>query len=274
MLRKESVLGGGAGITGVYGTLTQGCYRHIFYVWHKHAGLGRDSLLLDVGAGLGLPLWLAAVLGVRRTVGVENDPVKCHKATAVSAAVIGHLKAEHRGLEVASPRIVCCEAHEVSTLEPATHVLFVWQGWDIFDKRHYGRLVAAARSVQGIAIVQYEIKDVQGTVSTTYCFGDGWELVEQSTVQLAGGGKMQCYVFKRDCAHSSGNNVTPLQNLLTLKQFQQQQGRYLRSSSKHDATLPSNSLGRRARRSPRVSVWQCLRTRGGKRRTGIVRAGM
>lgn len=54
LLQKQ--LGGGEGIEGIYGSITQKGTQRIFSSLHHNCGMGHDSVLVDVGAGLGRPL--------------------------------------------------------------------------------------------------------------------------------------------------------------------------------------------------------------------------
>lgn len=49
----EGKLGGGEGIEGVYGSITQTGMHKIFDCLHYNCGLDHRSTLVDVGAGLG-----------------------------------------------------------------------------------------------------------------------------------------------------------------------------------------------------------------------------
>ncbi len=75
-------LGGGGGNSGFYGTLTRASHNMVFELM----GLGQFSIFLDIGAGLGIPLLHAALLGVT-AIGVENDVQKCKKAQCMISSI-------------------------------------------------------------------------------------------------------------------------------------------------------------------------------------------
>jgi hypothetical protein len=49
----QGMLGGGEGIEGTYGSLTQAGMRAVLAALKGDAGMDSDSVLVDVGAGLG-----------------------------------------------------------------------------------------------------------------------------------------------------------------------------------------------------------------------------
>lgn len=49
----QSKLGGGEGIEGIYGSITASGMTKIFDCLHHNCGLGSNSTLVDIGAGLG-----------------------------------------------------------------------------------------------------------------------------------------------------------------------------------------------------------------------------
>ena len=80
MRSMENKLGGGEGIEGIYGSITQtGCSKimHSLGKW----GLKQGATLVDIGAGLGRPLLHALYANeIKNSWGIEIDPVKCDKA--------------------------------------------------------------------------------------------------------------------------------------------------------------------------------------------------
>ena len=88
----QNNLGGGEGVEGLYGSITGSFMQRILSCMRQHCGLGPDSHLLDVGAGLGRPLLHALFTeGVGAASGLELDAVKCMKAEAFD----GHHEVEH-----------------------------------------------------------------------------------------------------------------------------------------------------------------------------------
>jgi hypothetical protein len=53
LLPYQGKLGGGEGVVGIYGSITQAGMSKIFACMMKDTGFGPNSVLLDVGAGLG-----------------------------------------------------------------------------------------------------------------------------------------------------------------------------------------------------------------------------
>lgn len=49
----QNKLGGGEGIEGIYGSITKKGTQRIFSSLQYNTGFGRNSVLVDVGAGLG-----------------------------------------------------------------------------------------------------------------------------------------------------------------------------------------------------------------------------
>jgi hypothetical protein len=73
-------LGGGEGVEGIYGSITQKGTQRILTSLHHNCGLGPDSVLVDIGAGLGRPLLHAMHShGIKGGFGIELDTVKVAK---------------------------------------------------------------------------------------------------------------------------------------------------------------------------------------------------
>ena len=49
----QNKVGGGEGLEGCYGSITQTGVSEVYAALKEHAGLGKDSVLVDVGSGLG-----------------------------------------------------------------------------------------------------------------------------------------------------------------------------------------------------------------------------
>ena len=126
---------------------------------------GRDSVLVDVGAGLGRPL-LHAMLQcrVRRCFGSEVDAVKCSKAEVFMDRALRQVFANGllRGRPPARPEVLCAAVEDVATLGEATHAYSFWEGLPPDAKRGLGRLVRASGTLRAFAVVQRGIRDGPG----------------------------------------------------------------------------------------------------------------
>eukprot|EP00798_Chlamydomonas_sp_ICE-L_P009517 gene9517-12424_t len=89
----------------------------------KQTKLGKDSVLVDISAGLGIPL-VHAIVGfdVKSAFGIELDRIKWEE--------------------------------EVGTLVPATHAYSFWEGINVNGKMAFGRLFATSSTMQCVAVVQ------------------------------------------------------------------------------------------------------------------------
>jgi hypothetical protein len=178
MCKHEKVLGGGEGIEGVYGSLTSACMADVFGDW---PGFGSNSILLDVGCGIGRPQVQALCThGVSHSVGVEIDIVKCDKAVPFIQRA-----AQELGLDASCIKILHTggTSGELTTLEPCTHLYLCWQGWSDIHKAQMGALVAQSASVFCVCMVQHRFSDDQPA---------GWpelQLVNSRPVRTVGGGE-------------------------------------------------------------------------------------
>jgi len=83
MRSVERALGGGEGVAGLYGSITQGSMEKVIQAWKEKCEFGRKSIMCDIGAGLARPLLHAIGDGEidgSRSFGIEIDMVKCEKA--------------------------------------------------------------------------------------------------------------------------------------------------------------------------------------------------
>ncbi|MEW5317448.1 MAG: hypothetical protein WDW38_008742 [Sanguina aurantia] len=158
----ENKLGGGEGVEGVYGSITQTGMQKVINCLVNNCKLGSRSVLVDIGAGLGRPL-LHALLdpGVAEVFGVEMDSVKVQKAVAFGPQVLRQM--DQRGIlplghRLQPPEIRCASVEQVSSLEPATHAYSFWEGVPASGKEAFGKLFAKSRSLKAVAVVQRAIR--------------------------------------------------------------------------------------------------------------------
>eukprot|EP00887_Chlorella_sp_A99_P002183 scaffold21.g2183.t1 len=202
MQSVENRLGGGEGVEGLYGSINRSGMQKVVESLRAHCGLDSSSHLVDIGAGLGRPLMHALVdPGIASAAGVEIDRIKCDKASAFLAQTIAELR--RRGLlrpgELAeAPRIQCAAIEQVRTLDPATHAYSFWEGVPPDGKAAFGRLVAASRSLRGVAVVQRAMRGAPPPgVMAALGFGK-LALAQSFAVSMSGSGRsFTCYVFCR-----------------------------------------------------------------------------
>lgn len=75
--RCTGSLGGNGSGGAIYGELTTGSMQKVVDVMISHCGLGKDSIFIDVGAGLGKPnIHVAQYPGVAASYGIEHEQVR------------------------------------------------------------------------------------------------------------------------------------------------------------------------------------------------------
>ncbi|KAJ9513041.1 hypothetical protein QJQ45_029470 [Haematococcus lacustris] len=201
MQSVEAKLGGGEGVEGIYGSITQTGMQRIFESMRHNCGLDSSSVLVDIGAGLGRPLLHALVSpGIRGSFGVELDHVKVAKANAFLSQTLHHL--DQRGVarsgSLPKPRIDCTSVEKVASLEPATHAYSFWEGVPQQGKDAFGRLFASARTLKGVAVVQ---RSVRGEDPAHMMLEHGFGpllLIANFPVKMSGSGRsFQAYIFSK-----------------------------------------------------------------------------
>ena len=273
--KNQSRLGGGEGVEGLYGSITRTGTAKVLNSLSKHSSLDHRSHLVDVGAGLGRPLLHAlADPGVAMASGVELDPVKCEKAEAFAvqaraalllrrkkkkesskskkAAPTEEEEEEGGGEEEENPEkennwtlpslpdIQCCPVEALPSLDPATHVYSFWEGVPPTARAAFGKLVAASRTVRGVAVVQRAMRSRNGgggedgddggddkdagnvetsspfsssvpeAVMRDYGFGR-LELRESFAVSMSGSGRsFRAYVFSREVVEEENLALAPV----------------------------------------------------------------
>ncbi|CAG9461620.1 unnamed protein product [Pedinophyceae sp. YPF-701] len=191
MRRLETQLGGGEGVEGLYGSISQVSMQKVIDVLKSRCGLGRGSVFLDVGAGLGRPILHAiadAGVDAGRSFGVEIDSIKCEKARVVAARALG-------GGEV--PYYENKPIEGMSTLCPATHAYSFWEGVPHEARCAFGALFAASPTLQHVCVVQRHMREDAVANMEEYGFGDV-ALVDKFTVKMSGSGRsFQSYLFSK-----------------------------------------------------------------------------
>ena len=202
---------------GIYGSITQASMSRVLDALAAETALGPDSIMLDVGAGLGRPLMHALVShNIKRAVGIELDDVKVAKARALVRYIDRKNRIDGRQL---APCIdyVCSDIADAKAVhtDDVTHCYSFWEGLRPDAKEAFGRLVQKSDAVQGVAVVQPAVRGE----SPEQCM-HGWGfgslvLVNTFAVSMAGSGrKMTAYIFRRD-----SGVLTPSPRTLPLEEF-------------------------------------------------------
>ncbi|GIL61222.1 hypothetical protein Vafri_15627 [Volvox africanus] len=200
MQSYENKLGGGEGIEGLYGSITQASMQKVLDCLKRNSGLDSRSVFIDIGAGLGRPLLHAMVsIGVGSAWGVELDRIKCDKAAAFCRNVIQQLvKQEFLGSTVEVPSVICSPVEKVASLEPATHAYSFWEGVPPSGKEAFGKLFAKSRTLRAVAVVQRAIRG-QEPAAMMRDLGFGPVLLIASfPVKMSGSGRaFTAYIFTK-----------------------------------------------------------------------------
>lgn len=204
MQTTESQLGGGEGVEGLYGSITRNGTQEVLDGLAAHACLCEDSILVDIGAGLGRPLLHAAVShGVRQSFGIELDKVKCDKALAFGNRVLDALKRfqcdQQPELVLGnSPVVLCSPIEAVATLSPATHAYTFWEGVCSEARQALGALFASSKTLGAISMVQRTMRCDPVAEIEGYGFGPV-KLVGTCKVAMSGSGRrFTAYTFVKE----------------------------------------------------------------------------
>ncbi|GLI65751.1 hypothetical protein VaNZ11_009351 [Volvox africanus] len=200
MQSYENKLGGGEGIEGLYGSITQASMQKVLECLKRNSGLDSRSVFIDIGAGLGRPLLHAMVsIGVGSAWGVELDRIKCDKAAAFCRNVIQQLvKQELLRSTVEVPSVICSPVEKVASLEPATHAYSFWEGVPPSGKEAFGKLFVKSRTLRAVAVVQRAIRG-QEPAAMMRDLGFGPVLLIASfPVKMSGSGRaFTAYIFTK-----------------------------------------------------------------------------
>jgi hypothetical protein len=206
MQSMENKLGGGEGVEGLYGSITQTGTQHILDAMALHSCLCEDSILVDVGAGLARPL-LHAYLShkVAHAYGIEFDQVKCDKADAFGKRTLEEVRKweSSTGSSFSSavrtaPVVLCAAIENVVTLDPATHGYSFWEGVCSDARTAFGRLFQSSSTMGSVTVVQRTLraKDPPEFMASLG-FGDV-QLVATTSVSMSGSGrKFSAYTFMK-----------------------------------------------------------------------------
>lgn len=200
MTSIENRVGGGEGIEGIYGTLTQtGCQR-VMDTMHELCGLQENSILVDIGAGLGRPLLHALFSpGVRKAYGVEVDTVKCAKAAVFCQQTLLEMAQRQCSSTVRqAPEIVQGNIEEATTLDPCTHAFSFWEGIPVSARLAFGRLFSKSTTLRSVVVIQRSMRKEDPTdVMLDYGFG-ALTLTSTFPVKMSGrGAQFHAYIFLR-----------------------------------------------------------------------------
>lgn len=186
MRTVENQLGGGEGVCGIYGSITQASMERVVSSLKTHTGFSADSILLDIGSGLGRPLAHVALdPGVRRGVGIELDAMKHAKALVFMDRVAQKMEMEF-DVQLLNQDV----KNHGSTY---THAYAFWEGFSPDDKRAVARLFNS--SIEHIVIVQRAMRcPVLALADLGFCV----HLLDVVPVTMSGSGRaFKAYVFKK-----------------------------------------------------------------------------
>jgi hypothetical protein len=152
MRKIERQIGGDGGGAGMYGSLSEGGMQPIITYFKLH-GMGRESVFVDVGTGLGRPLVHAMVdAHVHTAYGYELAEEKCRNAREMMRRL--HQRGILSERQYRSIHLRCMDVARLHQLPPGTtHVYAFWQGFHPEDKMAFGRLFSECDTARSICVV-------------------------------------------------------------------------------------------------------------------------
>lgn len=209
----ENRLGGGEGIEGIYGSITQTGTSKIMEVMVESCNLNEESFVADVGAGLCRPLVHAVVgCGVKRAIGFEVDPIKCQKAISFISQ-LGKLPFIRAITPVVLDEIIavqCTAVENLATLHEVTHMYTFWEGIPSSAKHAVGRLVQASPNLKCVVVVQ---RSFRGAIPEKHMLQYGFgplELLASFPVCMGGSGRsFTSYIFSKVKTLDTVNMLVP-----------------------------------------------------------------
>lgn len=154
-------LQGRRGLDGPCLTLDVLQTHRVLTIMAKYGGIGPQSVLLDLGSGLGEFLLHAAVASGARCMGVELDALAHVKAVMLKDRHAEHLCANGMPEHAAAVRRIMLKNDAIERVRAAptcTHLYAFWSGFHASTKRHVARLWNEG-AMQCIAIV-HESADI------------------------------------------------------------------------------------------------------------------
>jgi hypothetical protein len=119
--KATGALGGGGDGGPIYGELTQKSMGKVVRSMADQCGLGAESRLLDIGAGIGKPNVHAALLPVELYYGVEVSRVRWELCMHVMKLLLASTD-EHVASAADRCYFDCSDITAAHTLDPFTHV--------------------------------------------------------------------------------------------------------------------------------------------------------
>jgi hypothetical protein len=193
----ESRLGGGEGVEGIYGSITQAGMNKIFDCMKHGTSFGANSCLIDIGSGLGRPQLHAAIdPGLKKSLGIELDQVKVTKARAFITQTLDEMHRRSKGARFATPQIVCSSVEKLQSLEKATHAYSFWEGIPMSARASFGLLFRSSTSCHSVTVVQRSMRDPAKQM-LELGFGP-LLLIKSFPVKMSGSGaSFQAYIFTK-----------------------------------------------------------------------------
>lgn len=188
MQAEERRLGGGEGVCGVYGSIACAGMDRVVAMLKHHAAFATDSVLVDIGSGLGRPLAHVAMdPGVRRGIGIEIDSVKHVKALEFTKRVFAKMQLDCD--------VLLLNKHIKDVLwTDGTHAYTFWEGFSADDKARVAEFFNTS-NMKHIVVVQRAMRDPCAAMHD-HGFAR-LRLLDKTPVTMSGSGRaFHAYLFE------------------------------------------------------------------------------
>lgn len=187
--KSTGALGGGGDGGPIYGELTRKSMEKVVRAMAEQCGLGAQSRLLDIGAGLGKPNVHAALLPVEISYGVEVSRVRWELCMHVMKLLLASTE-EHLAAAAAKCHFDCSDITAAHTLDPFTHIYMFDVGFPPALMIHIATAFNASTTPGHLVCFKNE--------HLILGYGFDVELVTKFPTSMHGSSEgHHCYVYKR-----------------------------------------------------------------------------
>lgn len=189
----ENIIGGGEGVIGIYGSLSPKSTQSVLH----ELQCNEDTVLIDVGAGIGRPLFHAIVeYNVKKAIGIEIDEVKTSKALHIKSYLLERNFSQINQVAIYNKDI---EKMDGNIVHGGNLLYCCWEGFPEKTKRAIGKLFSQIETMTSVAIIQRHLRKISPCDYMTSLHFENINLVKGPfAVKMLGSNRqLQVYIFSK-----------------------------------------------------------------------------
>ena len=204
--RMTGAVGGNGSFGPIYGEMTKGSMQKVCNFLCRRCQFDKDSVFLDVGAGLGKPsMHMAIATNCRASLGIEVERIRFKLSVANLRELYRetHGALSKTGRETPNLFLACADVMDLPLFNPVTHLFVFDVGMPPAVMCHIAHTFNQSESTQYLVLFRSPRRAIQE-------WGFAVELIDHFSVHLTGSREgHQCYVFRKTLGAGRQSTLVP-----------------------------------------------------------------